>query len=189
MRVPEFHRVETSRLVLRRLRDEDLPALVAYRSAPEVARYQSWSDYDEKRGRALIEMMRTRQPGEPGWFQFAIALKDTDALVGDSGFRVDEADPRLAELGFTLCPKHQGRGLATEAVRAVLDYAFTTLGLHRVMAVTDALNTPAAAVLERVGMRREAHFREHVWFKGAWGDEFVYALLGREWATARGKPS
>jgi RimJ/RimL family protein N-acetyltransferase len=189
MRVPEFHHVETPRLVLRRLRDEDLPALVAYRSDPEVARYQSWSDYDAKRGRELIEMMRTRQPGEPGWFQFAIALKDTNQLVGDSGFRVDEADPRLGELGFTLAPAHQGWGLGTEAVRGVLDYAFTTLGLHRVMAVTDALNVSAAKVLERVGMRREAHFREHVWFKGAWGDEFVYALLGREWAAARGKPS
>lgn len=181
MNVPEFHRIETPRLVLRRLRDTDLDALVAYRNDSEVARYQSWSDYDAQRGRALIDSTRGRHPGQPGWFQFAVALKDTDALVGDLGFRVDAQEPRVAELGFTLSRGHQGQGLATEAVRAVLGYAFTTLGLHRVFAVTDALNAPAAAMLEKVGMRREAHFREHVWFKGAWGDEFLYAILQREW--------
>ncbi|MCY1041490.1 GNAT family protein [Corallococcus sp. bb12-1] len=173
--------METSRLVLRRLRAEDLDALVAYRDDPEVARYQSWSDYDAERGRKLIEMMSTRQPGEPGWFQFAIALKDTDTLVGDCALRVDEQDPRVGEIGFTLSRHHQGQGLGTEAVRALLGYVFGTLRLHRIIAVTDAKNTAAAAVLERLGMRREGHFIENVFFKGAWGDEFQYALLGREW--------
>ncbi|RKH63618.1 GNAT family N-acetyltransferase [Corallococcus llansteffanensis] len=184
MAVPEFDRVETPRLVLRRLRAEDLDALVAYRNDPEVARYQSWSDYDAQRGRQLIEMMSGRQPGEPGWFQFAIALKDTDALVGDCALRVDESDPRLGEIGFTLSRRHQGQGLGTEAVRALLGYVFGTLRLHRVIGVTDAKNGAAAAVLERLGLRREGHFLENVFFKGAWGDEFQYALLGREWVKS-----
>ena len=84
-------------------------------------------------------------------------------------------------MGFTLAPAHQGRGYATEALRGLLGYAFGTLGLHRVVAVTDALNAPAAALLERVGMRREAHFHENVFFKGAWGSEFVFAMLDHEW--------
>lgn len=184
MVVPVFERVEARRLVLRRLKETDLEALVAYRSDPEVARYQSWSDYDAARGRALIESMHGRQPGEPGWFQFAIALKATDALVGDCALRVDEHDSRQGEIGFTLARQHQGQGLGTEAVRALLGHAFGTLGLHRIIAVTDAKNTAAATVLERVGMRREGHFLENTWFKGAWGDEFLYALLGREWARA-----
>jgi RimJ/RimL family protein N-acetyltransferase len=182
MAVAEFDRVESPRLVLRRLRAQDLDALVTYRNDPEVARYQSWSDYDAERGRQLIESMQGRQPGEPGWFQFAIALKDTDALMGDCALRTDEYDTRLGEIGFTLSREHQGRGLGTEAVRALLGYVFGTLNLHRVMAVTDAKNTAAATVLERVGMRREGHFIENTFFKGAWGDEFLYALLGREWA-------
>ncbi len=187
MAIPVFEKVEARRLVLRRLREADLEALVAYRADPEVARYQGWSDYDAKRGRELIESMHGRQPGEPGWFQFAIALKETDALVGDCALRVDGHDPRQGEIGFTLSRQHQGQGLGTEAVRALLGYAFGTLGLHRIIGVTDAKNTAAARVLERVGMRREGHFLENVWFKGAWGDEFLYALLGREWAkTSRG---
>ncbi|MCP3141733.1 GNAT family N-acetyltransferase [Pyxidicoccus xibeiensis] len=183
MAVPEFDRVVASRLVLRRLRADDLEALVAYRNDPEVARYQSWSDYDAKRGSALIESMHGRQPGEPGWFQFAIALKDTDALVGDCALRTDD-DVRTGEIGFTLSRQHQGKGLGTEAVRALLGYTFDTLQMHRVIGVTDAKNTAAATVLERVGMRREGHYLENAWFKGAWGDEFLYALLGREWARA-----
>ncbi|MFP2924212.1 GNAT family N-acetyltransferase [Pyxidicoccus sp. 3LG] len=183
MTAPEFDRVETPRLVLRRLREEDLDALVAYRNDPEVSRYQSWSDYDAKRGRALIESMSSRQPGEPGWFQFAIALKDTDALVGDCALRTDD-DGRQGEIGFTLSRQHQGKGLGTEAVRALLGYVFGTLQLHRVIAVTDAKNTASVAVLERLGMRREGHFLENAWFKGAWGDEYLYAQLGREWARA-----
>ncbi|MBF5041690.1 GNAT family N-acetyltransferase [Aggregicoccus sp. 17bor-14] len=179
-----FTALDTPRLRLRRFRDTDLKAFVAYRALPEVARFQSWSDYDEARGRALIESMQALQPGTPGqWFQFALEERASTTLVGDLAFKVSESEPREAEVGFTLSPAHQGRGYGTEALRALLDYAFGTLKLHRVIAITDALNAPAAALLERVGMRREAHYVENVWFKGAWGSEFLYAQLAREWSV------
>ena len=183
MSPPAFESLETPRLFVRRFRDADLQPFVAYRAHPDVARYQSWSDYDEARGRALIASMQAVQPGVPGqWFQFALEAREGGVLVGDLAFKVSEAEPREAEVGFTLAPGHQGKGYGTEALRALLGYAFGTLGLHRVYAVTDALNAPAAALLERVGMRREAHYVENVWFKGAWGSELLYAMLEREWA-------
>jgi RimJ/RimL family protein N-acetyltransferase len=80
--------------------------------------------------------------------------------------------PRQAEIGFTLACEHQGKGYATEAVDCLLDYVFGKLGKHRVIAITDARNLAASRVLERVGMRREGHFIENVWFKGGWGDEY-----------------
>jgi aminoglycoside 6'-N-acetyltransferase len=95
---------------------------------------------------------------------------------------VDADEPRQAEIGFTLACEHQGRGLAAEAVRRVLDFAFGELGLHRVAAITDARNAAAASLLERIGMRREGHFLQSVWYKGAWGDEFRFAILRSEWA-------
>ena len=179
---------ETARLRARPFRDSDLEAFVAYRAHPEVERYQSWSDYTSADGRALIESMRGLRPGVPGrWYQFALETRTSATLVGDLAFKVDAGEPREAEVGFTLAPAQQGQGYGTEALRALLGYAFGTLGLHRTMAVTDALNAPAAALLERVGMRREAHFHENVFFKGAWGSEFVFAMLDREWrALARG---
>ena len=89
----------------------------------------------------------------------------------------------MAEVGFTLAPAHQGKGYGTEALGALLGFAFETFGLHRIYAVTDALNVPAATLLERVGFRREAHFLENVFFKGAWGSELLFAILEREWTA------
>jgi RimJ/RimL family protein N-acetyltransferase len=176
---------ETPRLRARPFGRADLEEFVAYRAHPEVERYQSWSDYTAERGRALIESMRGLRPGEPGrWYQFALEERESAVLVGDLALKVDEHEPREAEVGFTLAPAQQGKGYGTEALRALLGYAFGTLGLHRVTAVTDALNVPAAALLERVGMRREAHFHENVFFKGAWGSELVFAMLDREWTAS-----
>lgn len=175
---------ETRRLRVRAFSSDDVEAFVAYRADPEVARYQSWSDYTLERGRSFVESLQGAVPGVPGeWFQLALEDRSTGALVGDLALHVDAAEPRQAEVGFTLAPGQQGQGYATEALTAFLGYAFDTFGLHRVIAVTDALNAPAAGVLERVGLRREAHFRENVFFKGAWGSELLFAVLEREWAT------
>ncbi|MFC4783952.1 GNAT family N-acetyltransferase [Nocardioides sp. MAHUQ-72] len=174
---------ETPRLRARPFSPVDVEAFVAYRTDPDVARYQSWSDYTRERGEAFVESLQGAEPGVPGeWFQFALEARSDGVLVGDLALKVDADEPRQAEVGFTLAPARQGKGYATEALEAFLGYAFETFDLHRVVAVTDALNAPAAALLERVGMRREAHFVENVFFKGAWGSELLFAVLEREWS-------
>ena len=174
----------TARLRVRPFAPTDVETFVRYRAHPDVARYQSWSDYTVDEGRALIDSMLGVAPGTPGqWHQFALQELATGSLVGDLALKVNDSESTEAELGFTLAPEHQGNGYGTEAVRALLDYAFGELHLRRLIAVTDALNQPAAALLERVGMRREAHFVENVFFKGAWGSEFLFAILHREWAA------
>lgn len=173
---------ETPRLRARPFTGADVDAFVAYRADPDVARYQSWSDYTHAEGLALVGSMQGVEPGLPGaWHQLALEAKADAALVGDLALHVQADEPREAEVGFTLAPGHQGHGFATEALAGLLDWAFPAFGLHRVIAVTDALNTPAAALLERVGLRREAHFVENVFFKGAWGSELQFAVLEREW--------
>jgi RimJ/RimL family protein N-acetyltransferase len=175
---------ETARLRARSFCSEDVDAFTAYRADPDVARYQSWSDFTREQGEAFVASMEVRRPGVPGeWFQFALEDRSSRDLVGDLAFKVDADEPREAEVGFTLAPAHQGKGYATEALTGLLDHAFDTYGLHRVVAVTDALNAPSAAVLERVGMRREAHFVENVFFKGSWGSEYLFAILDREWSS------
>lgn len=175
---------ETARLRARPMVRDDLHAFVAYRADPEVARFQSWSDYSLEDGRALIASMQGLTMGTPGqWHQLALEEHAGGGLVGDLASKVNGSEPREMEVGFTLAPAHQGKGYGTEAVRGLLDVAFGTLGLHRVIAVTDALNASAAALLERAGMRREAHFHENAFFKGAWGSEFLFAMLEHEWKS------
>ena len=119
--------LETERLAIRRFADSDLEPFLAYRNDPEVARYQSWDSCTGREATAMIEELKSEQPGTPGeWFQFAIELKETGALVGDCALKVEE-DGRQAEVGFTLSREHQGKGYASEAVSRLLDYAFGQL--------------------------------------------------------------
>lgn len=177
-----FTPLETIRLRLRRFTDADLALFMAYRNNAEVARYQSWEGISEQEARAFIQRHKVVQPGAPGcWFQIAIELKETGMLIGDCALKIEEHDARQAEIGYTLSPAYQGRGIASEAVTRVLQYAFVTLGLHRVVAITDCENASSIALLERLGLRREGHFLQNVWFKGKWGDEYLYAMLQAEW--------
>jgi RimJ/RimL family protein N-acetyltransferase len=163
-----FTALTTQRLVLRRFRPEDLDAFVAYRSDPETARYQNWEvPYRPSQARQFLQELEAIHPDTPGeWFQFAVALRHTDRLIGDCGAHAHAEDPRQAEIGFTLAPQHQGYGYATEAVRRLLHYLLIERGKHRVRATCDDRNTRSAAVLERVGMRREGHLLESTWSKG-----------------------
>lgn len=176
-----FESIPTGRLLIRRLRDDDLDTLVAYRSLPEVARMQLWDSYDREKGLEMIEDCRAREPFTAGdYFQFAVEHRATGRLVGDLYFKMDDAG-KQAEIGYTFDPAFQGQGLASEAVRALIDFAFKERGLHRVYGVTDPRNERSIALMQRLGMRQEAHFRKNLWFKGEWADDVVFAVLAEEW--------
>jgi aminoglycoside 6'-N-acetyltransferase len=177
-----FREIETPRLRVRRFRDDDAAALAGYRSDPEVARYQDWESCTESEAADFVRSLAALNPGTPGaWFQFAFESRTGGDLVGDCALRVTQPDTRQAELGFTLARAFQGRGLAAEGIRGVLEYAFTHFELHRVFAITDERNAPAQRLLGSLGFRREACFVDGTWFKGAWATELLYAMLAREW--------
>jgi RimJ/RimL family protein N-acetyltransferase len=176
-----FDSVQTERLIIRRLRDEDLEPLVAYRSLPEVMWMQLWDSYDAEKGQKLIDGCKTVEPFTAGdSFQFGVELKATGELIGDLYFKMDEAG-KQAEIGYTFDPKFQGQGLASEAVRKLIDYAFKEKGLHRIYGITDPRHLRSIAMMKRMGMRQEAHFKESLWFKGEWADDVVFAILEKEW--------
>jgi RimJ/RimL family protein N-acetyltransferase len=178
--------IVTERLCLRPFRAEDLPALVAYRSAPDVARYQSWdttySTADAERFLASQQKVEFGQPGE--WVQLAAVDRVSGELCGDCAVRVASDQPATAELGVTPAPAHQGRGLASEALAAVIARLFEEHDIHRIYAETDDRNDGVHRLLERLGFRCEARFVEADWFKGEWTTLRVYAILRREWAGA-----
>ena len=176
--------LKSERLILRSFQDADIEPFAAYRSDPEIARYQSWEPpVTLEQAARFVNEMKNARPGVQGeWYQWAVERQATPGLVGDCAFQILPHDPRQAEIGFSFARAYQGQGFAAEAVSRLLDYLFDDLNLHRVTAVTDAENQGAARLLERLGLRREGTFVENVWFKGAWGSEFSYALLRREWA-------
>jgi len=106
-------------------------------------------------------------------------------LIGDCALHTPLSEPRIVEIGFTLSPKHQGKGYAREAVCALMDYLLHSLGKHKVIAFTDVRNNKSIAVLERVGMRREGHLLQNYMSKGQWVDEYQYSILASEWESSK----
>lgn len=178
----EFHPVRGARVRLDLLRADDLDALHAIQSDPDVCRYLLYEPRtrEEVARRLAEDAAATRVEKADDYVQPAIR-DETGALLGTMYFRLTSVDDLTAEIGWLLAPQHQGHGYAREAATLVLDLAFGELGLHRVYAELDPRNDASVALCERLGMRHEAHFVEHMRFKGEWADTGVYGILAREW--------
>lgn len=110
-----------------------------------------------------------------------VLLAPDGPLIGDVDLQLISDEHRQGEIGYVFHPAHQGKGYATEAATALLRIGFETYDLHRMVGKVDVRNEASARVLERLGMRREAVFRQNERFKGEWTDEAVYAILADEW--------
>lgn len=178
--------IETERLVLRPFEPSDLEALHVIHGDEENARwlYNDARTIAETRELLALKTSGNALRGEGQWLSAAVALRATEELVGDVSLLWASQAHRQGELGFIVDRRQQGNGYATEAARPILTFAFGTLGLHRVIGRLEARNTGSARVLEKLGMRREAHLVENEWVKGEWQSELVYAILAREWRDA-----
>ena len=183
------HPLRTERLLLRPIDPvADVDAIHAYASREDVCRYIPWTPRTREDVVAWLPR-RTSTTLKPGsGASLAITLVTTGELVGDVILMGHGEDERTAEVGYVVNPAYAGQGYATEAARAVVDAAFTHLGLHRVVARIDQRNPASGAVLRRLGMRQEAVLVENEWFKGEWTTEVDFAVLAREWREHRGHP-
>lgn len=181
---PESLEVIGERVRLRPFEERDLEAMAAYRGDAEVCRFLPFEPQtpEDIRGRIGYLFGRTTLQGERGGI--ILVIEHEGDVIGDLVLFHLDPEAGSAEIGWVLSPAASGRGLATEAVRALIDTAFEVYGLRRLVAQIDAANTRSAALAERLGLRREAHFVENAWFKGRWSDLLVYAVLDREWTAA-----
>jgi RimJ/RimL family protein N-acetyltransferase len=179
---PEYP-IRTERLVLRPYEERDLDDLHAMTSDPDVVRYLYWEVHTEEETRAGLakRLGQGELTAEGQWLVLAIELDGR--VIGQVVLKWHSVQHRQGELGFTLHPAFQGHGYAREAAEAMLRLAFEGLGLHRVIGACDTRNEPSWQLLARLGMRREAHFVEDEIFKGEYGDQYIYAVLDREWRT------
>ena len=175
-------RITTSRLVLREFVSDDWPDVLAYQGDPRYLRFYPWTDRTEAEARDFVQMFLDQQADHPRRkFQLAITLPDSGRLIGSCGIRRKPDNNREADIGYELAPEHWGRGYATEAAMAMVDFGFRELELHRISSWCIADNAPSARVLERVGLRLEGRLRENDYFKGRWWDTLLYGLLEDEW--------
>jgi RimJ/RimL family protein N-acetyltransferase len=177
--------LRTERLVLRPFTDADFDALYAMRSSPEVARYLYWDPQTEAQVRETLATKRKRLSihAEGDVLALAAEHRATGEVVADVILQFVSERDSLGEIGYIVHPDHAGQGYATEATRPLLAIAFDDLHLHRVIGQVEARNVASARVLEKLGMRREAHFVENEFVKGEWQSEVVFAILGREWRS------
>ncbi|MBN1373318.1 MAG: GNAT family N-acetyltransferase [Anaerolineaceae bacterium] len=175
----------TPRLKIREFRWNDLDALVEMDSDPRVSRYEP--------GGLTAEQIRYRLEGALEWaretprtiFKLAITLPPEERAWGRLSLKMNQANIREWEIGWTLHPQVWGKGYASEAARALLAYAFTQLNAHRVVAFCHAENAASHRVMEKIGMTREGHLRETIFLNGVWADELVYSILERDFQAPR----
>jgi RimJ/RimL family protein N-acetyltransferase len=174
--------LETPRLVLRWLEERDLAALQAIFSNPEVLRYWGGEPTpDEDAARRLLEAIRAGFARQD-LFQWGLARREDDRVVGTCTLTRIDARNRRAEVGFALGREHWGHGYAGEAMRRLLHFAFRDLDFVRLEADADPRNERSVAVLERLGFRREGLLRERWLVAGEAQDSVIHGLLRREWA-------
>jgi ribosomal-protein-alanine N-acetyltransferase len=169
--------LETERLILRKMILNDAEAVFAYASNSEVSRYTLWETHRSiEDSRAFLEFatQKYENGGEPDW---GIVYRGNGCLVGACGLVNWEAEHARAEVGFVLSREYWGRGLMSEAVRAILRFGFERMNLNRIEARCIAENAASARVMEKAGMVYEGTLRQREYIKGAYRDIKLYAIL------------
>jgi RimJ/RimL family protein N-acetyltransferase len=179
--------LKTERLLIRTLTPDDLERHHALFSDPDVVRYLYFGPFDRSGAQEHLERRSVVElPSEGGWINFGVEVQGEGVLIGELAMGFISAGHAHYEVGYVFDAAYEGHGYATEGTAMIVELAFAGLGAHRVSGRLDARNTRSARVLERLGMRREAHFLENEFVKGEWTDELVYAVLEPEWRALRG---
>jgi RimJ/RimL family protein N-acetyltransferase len=199
--------LRTERLALRYFRDADAGELLRYYAREDTTRYLLDGPWDEAKARDQVSLRRGRLHITAAGFAVCLVVEEAvraghdggvgkpglgppageggagggGAVVGDITLWAVDDSLSLGEMSWAFDPAAGGRGLATEAARAVLDLAFGHYGMHRVRVRMDARNSASARLCERLGFHREGLLRQDWLIKGEWTDTLVYGMLAAEW--------
>ena len=178
--------LETDRLILREFDAGDWQDVLVYTSDPLVVQYMSFGPYTPAQAREWVNGCVSRAQEQPRrCFELALVPHGEDRVIGDITLELDQDQPRMGSFAYVLHRPYWGRGYATEAMRALFNFGFDQLDLHRVYDACDVRNLASARVMEKLGLRREGHVRDRLWKDGTIHDEFQYAILAREWKGQR----
>lgn len=184
--VPRWLPLETDRLLLRDVREDDYGDIHDYATDLEVVRYMNWGpNTPEVTRTVLADWLRDQRRWPRPVVNMAAHHKADGRMIGAIRFAVLDPDTGLGDFGYSFNRAYWNQGFGTEAAGAVVDNAFARLGLRRMIATCDARNTGSWRVMEKLGMRREALFRQDTRAHDGWRDSYLYAILAEEWAARR----
>ena len=172
-----FPTLETERLLLRQIKNEDVNEIFILRSHPDVMQYISRpvaaNLEDALNWIAIVDDLLINNNG----ITWAMTLKGESKMFGSVGLWRFEKEHFRAEIGYAMMPEYNGKGYMTEAIQAVLKYGFETLGVHSVIGCASPENKKSIATLERNNFVREAYFKENFFWEGKFLDSVVYTIL------------
>ncbi len=174
-------RLATNRLILREYRADDFEGVHAYASDLETVRFMLWGPNRPEDTRNFIQATLAQQQQEPRLDYQLTATLTTGEIIGGCGLYIRRPAHRAAEIGYVLNKNFWRQGYGTEIAQALLQLGFEHIGLHRISATCDPNNIGSARIMEKNHMRREGHFRDHLWQRGRWRDSLQYAILAHEW--------
>ena len=174
-----FQNLETERLLLRQIDNSDVKEVYALRSNPATMQYIPRPlVQNEEEALDHITMINSKIENNDG-INWAITMKGNPKLIGIIGhYRIQPQNYR-AEIGYMILPEYNGKGIVTEAIKAVLRYGFEEMKLHAIEAVIDPRNLASERVLQKNGFVKEAHMLENEFFDGKFIDTVIYSLLKR----------
>ena len=179
-------RLETPRLVLRELGDDDATAVQMYAADAEVVRHLDWGPNAPEDTAAFLAMAQAARDAVPRTaYHLAIVLRAGGQLIGGCRIEIRSAATGSGDLGYVLDRRHWGQGYATEAMHVLVAFGFGRLALHRIWATCDVDNLASARVLEKLGMQREGQLRQTVRRRGEWRDSHLYTILQPDWRGKR----
>ncbi len=172
--------LETERIILRSWQKGDFEAAHAYGSVADNVTFMGWGPNSQEDTRKFIKQSIKKNRSNNVDFEFAVILKESGKLIGGCGISKSKTRNE-AMLGWILHKDYWKKGLGTELAQELIRFGFEELKLHRIYATCDSDNYGSYRVMERNGMRKEGHFIQSRKNKNEWCDEFLYAILEKEW--------
>ncbi|WP_299138432.1 GNAT family N-acetyltransferase [uncultured Vibrio sp.] len=173
-------KLETDRLVLRDMTLEDQSAFVAMSQDTKYQRFYDETDCEPSKYQQLTQLFVEQAEGDPRRsYQLAVESKESRKFIGTVCLRLE--GNQQASMGCAFSRQTQGKGFPIEAAKALAEFGFSELGVHRIYAETIGDNLAAIRLCKSLGMRQEACFKEHRFFKNKWWDTVVFAILSTEW--------
>lgn len=176
--------IETRRLLIRLFEDKDLEDILDYSGTADfwLTRTLNWQPTREGVKKFWEQRRYLDLSGSIEKLDLVIEWKERNKVIGNIGIEISRVEEnKQGTIGWLLGSMFQGQGFASEAARSLLTFGFDKLELHRISARTSRDNIRSWLLMERIGMRREAHFKQSEFVNGEWQDEFIYSVLAEEW--------